>query len=142
MEHAVAGNGVILGITTHRGCDRTADSGLLVQDIIELERDGERIATEEALRYLGVPDELVGVHRVVGITTATLHVEVGGERRAPRSGDAYHTTIGELPGVEVVVGLELAAVVVIVQRTVELDLEPVVTVAGSQTLANTKRSGD
>ena len=37
MEHAIAGNGVILCITTHGSRNGAADGALLVQDIIQLE---------------------------------------------------------------------------------------------------------
>ena len=142
MEHGVVGNGVVLGIAALLCGEHTADSRLLVQDVVELQGDGEGIALEEALGELCVPDELVGVHGVVVITTTALHVHVGGDGGAPRSVDAYHAAIGERPGVEVVGRLELAAVALIVDRTVQLDFEPVVAVARGQTLANAKGVGD
>ena len=49
VNHTVAGDGVILGITALGGIDDLADGGLLVQDVVELERDGEGVALEEAL---------------------------------------------------------------------------------------------
>ena len=79
MNHTIASDGVILGITALGGRDDMADGGLLMQDVVELERDGESLALEEALRHLGIPDEFVGVHRVVGIATTALHVQVRGE---------------------------------------------------------------
>ena len=37
VNHTIAGNGVILGITTHGSGDGTADGALLVKDIVQLE---------------------------------------------------------------------------------------------------------
>ena len=37
VNHSVAGDGVILCIVARQGCDGTAEGGLLVQDIVELE---------------------------------------------------------------------------------------------------------
>ena len=93
-----------------------------MQDVVELERDGKGVTLEETLGKLCVPDQFVGVHRVVGITATALHVQVRGERGAPGSRDTDHATIGELPGVEVIIGLQLAARTGIVQRTVEFNL--------------------
>ena len=37
VNHPIAGDGVILCIVARQGCDGTAEGGLLVQDIVELE---------------------------------------------------------------------------------------------------------
>ena len=79
MNHTIAGDGVILGITALGSGDDMADGGLLMQDVVELERDGEGLTLEETLRHLGIPDEFVGVHRVVSIATTALHIQVRGE---------------------------------------------------------------
>ena len=93
-----------------------------MENVIELERDGKSIALEEALRDLGVPNQFIGVHRVVGISAAALHGQISGKCRAPRSSDTHHAAISVLPSVEVVFGLQFAACTVIVERTAELDL--------------------
>ena len=49
MQHAIAGDGVVFGIgATHRR-DGTAEGGLLMQDVVELQGDGEGLALEETL---------------------------------------------------------------------------------------------
>ena len=49
MHHAVAGDGVVFGIgATHRR-DGTAEGGLLMQDVVELQGDGEGLTLEETL---------------------------------------------------------------------------------------------
>ena len=80
-----------------------------MKNIVELQHDSQGLALEEALRYLGVPDEFVGVHRRLVIASTTLHVEVGGKGCTPRGCDSQHTAIGELPGIEVVIRLEIVA---------------------------------
>ena len=113
-----------------------------MEDIVELQRDGEGLALEEALRQLGIPDELVGVHRGIVVATTALHVHIGGEGGTPGGSDAYHTAIGELPRVEVVVLLQVVTRTGIADRTVELDLEPLIAVAGCEALIEGERVGD
>ncbi len=49
VHHAVAGDGVVFGIgATHRR-DGAAEGGLLMQDVIELQGDGEGLTLEETL---------------------------------------------------------------------------------------------
>ena len=110
--------------------------------IIELQRDGEGFTLKETLGQLGIPDKFVGIHRRIAITTATLHIQIGGKSRAPRSCKANHTAIGELPGIKVIVCLKLATAMLIVKRTIEFNLQPVVTIAGGQTLHNSGGCGN
>ena len=131
MEHGVARDGVVLRIRATHRADRADEGGLLLEDIIELQGDGERPALEEALRDLRIPDELVGIHRRVVIASATLHVDVRGEGGAPWGRDTQHRAISELPRVEVVLRLQVVARMGVGQRAVEFELEPVVAVAGS-----------
>lgn len=70
VQHDIAVDGVVLRVRSHRGGDGAAQVALLMEQVIELEHHGERPAFEEALRELHVPDELIGVERVVGIATA------------------------------------------------------------------------
>ena len=64
VEHGIRVDAVVLGIGTGHGSKGTAQGALLVQQVVELEQHGEGLALEEALRYLSVPYQLVGVHRV------------------------------------------------------------------------------
>ena len=49
MHHAVAGDGVVFGIGAPHRRDGAAEGGLLVQDVVELQGDGEGLTLEEAL---------------------------------------------------------------------------------------------
>ena len=49
VQHAIARDRVVFGICATHGRDGTAIGGLLVQDVVELQRDGERLALQEAL---------------------------------------------------------------------------------------------
>ena len=49
MQHAVAGDGVVFGIGAPHRRDGTAEGGLLVQDVVELQGDGEGLALKESL---------------------------------------------------------------------------------------------
>ena len=76
VYHSVTVDAVILGVGTLHSIDRTAVCAHLVQHVIELYGNGECIAFEEALRYLCIPNQFVGVHRTVVITSTALVVEV------------------------------------------------------------------
>ena len=49
MQHAIAGDGVVFGISATHRRDGTAEGGLLVQDVVELQGDGEGLTLEESL---------------------------------------------------------------------------------------------
>ena len=49
MQHAIAGDGVVFGISAPHRRDGTAEGGLLVQDVVELQGDGEGLTLEESL---------------------------------------------------------------------------------------------
>ena len=49
MHHAVAGDGVVFGIGAPHRRDGAAEGGLLMQDVVELQGDGEGLALEETL---------------------------------------------------------------------------------------------
>ena len=49
MQHAVAGDGVVFGIGAPHRRDGTAEGGLPVQDVVELQGDGEGLALKESL---------------------------------------------------------------------------------------------
>ena len=49
VQHGIAGDSVILRITALRGIEDAADRGLLMQEVIELQRERQRITLEERL---------------------------------------------------------------------------------------------
>ena len=109
VQHCIAGNGIILRITALHGVEDTANGRLLMQDIVELQRDGQCITPQERLRQLCIPNQFVGIHRCIAITTTALHIDIRSQLRTPRSRDTRHGTIRELPCIEVVVRLQFTA---------------------------------
>ena len=79
VEHGIGGDGVDFAVGPAVGVDGTGEVGLLVENVVPLKHDGEYLATEEAVAELCVPDELVGVECLVGITTLAVAMEVGRE---------------------------------------------------------------
>ena len=134
VEQGVGVDAVILRVAALHGVDGAAVVALLVEDVVQLQADGEWLALEKALRDLCIPDELVGVHRAVGIAPSALVVQIGGEARTPRSIDVEAATVGELPCVEVVLRLQQVLRVHVVERTIERHLYPVLSPAALQTL--------
>ena len=49
MQHAVAGDGVVFGIGAPHRRDGTAEGGLPVQDVVELQGDSKGLALKESL---------------------------------------------------------------------------------------------
>ena len=49
VHHAVAGDGVVFGIGAPHRRDGAAEGGLLMQDVVELQGDGEGLTLEETL---------------------------------------------------------------------------------------------
>ena len=86
-----------------------------MQDVVELQRYGERSAFEEALSDLRVPDEFVGVHRLIVEPAPAVHVHVGRERGAPRCCYVDGATVCKAPGVEVALALQVVARVGVVE---------------------------
>ena len=113
MEHGIARNGVILGVGALHGRDRTTEVGLLLKDIIELQREGERIVTKEALTNLLIPYHFVGIQRLISISSSAVHVQVSSNRHVPGQKDVGVETVGEIPCIEVGIGLQLIGSMII-----------------------------
>ena len=141
-QERVAVDAVILRVRAPHGVDHAREVALLVEDIVELERDRERLATQEALRHLGVPKQFVAVERGVVVASAAVHVEVRGEARAPGRREVDGSAIGEAPGVEVLRRLQLVLRVVVLHRPIEGHLQPTVAIAEGQSLAEVGLIGD
>ena len=55
MQHGIAGDGVDLLVAPSIGIDCTSEVGLLVQNVVPLQHNGELLATQETVRQLGIP---------------------------------------------------------------------------------------
>jgi hypothetical protein len=77
VEHSVRSNSIDFAVGPAISIDRTTEIGLFTQDIVPLQHDCKLLATQEAIRELRVPDELVGVQRGIGIAALAVDVEVG-----------------------------------------------------------------
>ena len=78
------------------------------------------------MRELGIPEQLVGIERLVRIAALAKHVDIGGEVGPPREGNLGVATIGEIPRSEVVGGLQTVIGAGIGGTAIERDAEPVV----------------
>ena len=106
MKHGVGGDGIDLLVAPAIGVDGTCEVGLFAQDIVPLQHDGKHLAPEEAVRQLGVPQQFVGIERLVVEAASAKTMEIGGETGTPREGDARVATIVEVPRGKVVRGLQ------------------------------------
>ena len=107
MNHGIRVDGVVLSVGAHHIGDVTAVVAHLSKYVVELQRYGQRLSTQEALRYLGIPYQLVGVHTLVVVSTATLIMNIGGKTCPPRCIDVHAATVCKLPCVEVYRALQL-----------------------------------
>ena len=87
MQHGITRDGVDFLVAPAVGIDGAREGGLLAQDVVPLQHDGQRFATQETVRQLHVPYHLIGVQRLVAIAALAEYVEVGAEIRAPGEGD-------------------------------------------------------
>ena len=69
MEEGVGGEDVVECLGAALRVDRVADVGELAEHVEAVELK-EQVAVHESLGEAGVPDELVGVHRVVAVASA------------------------------------------------------------------------
>ena len=136
VEHGIRVDAVVLGIGTGHGSKGTAQGALLVQQVVELDHHGEGFALEEALRELGVPNQFVGVHRIVAVSSSAALAQVCAQAHAPGHGGCDARSVRELPGVHVARCLKLVAGMVVVECSVEVDLKPVVAIAHGDSLAH------
>ena len=86
MEQSVAGQDIGVGLGTALWVDGTSDVGEIAEKV-EAVKHTDEVAVKETLGEAGVPNKLVGVHGVVGVTPSGIHSEVGGELQAPRQFD-------------------------------------------------------
>ena len=132
MEHGIGCDSIHLAVGPSVGTHRAREVRLLVEDVIPLQHDGEFLSLEETLRKLCVPDELIGIERLVAISPLAEHVEVGGEVGAPREGNPCISAIREVPCREVARCLQFVLSMGIGGIAVEGEVEP--------TVAKTERS--
>ena len=77
VQHGVAVDAVVFGVAALHGINGSAEVALVVQDVVELQRQREVALFEQTLRQLHVPHQLVGVHGLIVVATAAVLVQVG-----------------------------------------------------------------
>ena len=122
MQQSVAGRDIAPRLDAALGVDCSVDVGEVAEEVEAVEHTDE-VAVKETFGYTSVPDIFVCIHCVVGIATAGVHGEVGGELEAPRQFDLSCETVVEVEDVD---GLEVRAVaggVLVVEVAYALDLQ-------------------
>ena len=102
MQHGIAGDGVDLLVAPAVGINGSREGGLLAQDVVPPQHDGQWFATQETLRQLHVPYHLVGIQGLVAIAALAEHVEVGAQVGTPWEGYLRVAAIREVPRRQVV----------------------------------------
>ena len=88
VEHDVAGQGVADGLGASLPVDKEIGRRELMEDVETFETGNEVASSflseriEKRTGDAGVPHEVVGVHRLVTITTTRVHLDVGGNAEA------------------------------------------------------------
>ena len=142
MHHHVAVDGIAPRVRTLRGRNRTADVAPLAQNVIPLYGNRSGVAFQETLRKLGVPDQLVGVHRLVIVSAAAALSDVGGQAHVPRHVDLYVSTVREIIRVQIGVLLKVVSRMLVVDVTVHAHFQQVVTEVEVHTFANVRSLRD
>ena len=141
VKHGVGVDAVVARVAASAGVDPPFVVALLAEEIVEVKRHDKRLALEERLGELPVPDELVGVARGVVIAAAAVRVEVSGELEALWQPQHDLPAIAKTPGVEVGRWLQLVARVLVVDVAIDGHLQPVVAEAEVQTLVDVGGTG-
>ena len=84
MQHDITVYGVVFGVAPAHCVYRAAERTLVVQHVVELQHDRQRLAFQERMAHLRIPHQLVGVQRIVVVSPARVHVQVGSKACAPR----------------------------------------------------------
>ena len=122
VQQSVAGRDIAPRLDAALGVDCSVDVGEVAEEVEAVEHTDE-VAVKETFGYTSVPDKFVCIHCVVGIATAGVHGEVGGELEAPRQFDLSGETVVEVEDVD---GLEVRAVaggVLVMEVAYALDLQ-------------------
>ena len=78
MQEGVAGCDVVPCLGATLGVDGTSNVREIAEEVEAVEHTDE-VSVEETLGKSGIPNKLVGVHGMVGVTSTGVHGEVGGE---------------------------------------------------------------
>lgn len=122
VQQSVAGRDIAPRLDAALGVDCSVDVGEVAEEVEAVEHTDE-VAVKETLGEAGVPNKLVGVHGVVGVTPSGIHGEVGGELQVPRQFDLSGEAVIEIEDVD---GLKICAVaggVLVVDVADALDLQ-------------------
>ena len=122
VQQSVAGRDIAPRLGAALGVDGTSDVGEIAEKV-EAVKHTDEVAVKETLGEAGVPNKLVGVHGVVGVTPSGIHGKVGGELQVPRQFDLSGEAVVEIEDVD---GLEVRAVaggVLVMEVAYALDLQ-------------------
>ena len=97
-----------------------------MQNVVPLQHDHQFLSLQESVRELCVPDNLVGVERLVAIASFAVNVDVGGKVAAPGEGNPGVAAVGEVPCGEVVRRLQLVLRMSVGGVGVEREVQPLV----------------
>ena len=139
MNHGIRVDGVVLSVGAHHIGDVTAVVAHLSKYVVELQRYGQRLSTQDALRYLGIPYQLIGVERSIAVSALAIAMEVGRED-GPRWSipwaagkliqvDACIATIVEVPSGEVTASLQSVLRSCVCDTCIQREVPPAVTIA-------------
>ena len=122
VQQCVAGCDVAPRLGAALGIDGAADVGEVAEEVEAVEHTDE-VVMEETLGEAGVPDEFVGIHCVVGVATAGVHRQVGGELEAPRQFDLGDEAVVKVEDVDSLEVRAVACGVLVVEVADALDLQ-------------------
>ena len=124
VQHGIAGNGVDFLVSPTVGVDGTCKVGLFAQDVVPLQHHSKHLALEEAVRQLSIPQQFVGIQRLVVVAASAKTVEIGREAGTPRKGDARVATVVVIPRGKVVRCLQTILCMGIGSAAVQRHVEP------------------
>lgn len=124
MYHEVGIDGIVPRVYTLRSGQSTADITLLLQDIIELNADGSGTIAEEGLCNLRVPEQFVGIHRSIGVTTARTHADICRNTESKVKVKVGIGTVREVPRIHIGIFLNRSTCMLVFQSADKADIKP------------------
>lgn len=93
VQHDIAVDAVVFGVAAPHGINGPTEVALIVQNVVELQRQRKVALFQQILRQLHVPHQLVGVHGLVVVATSTVLMQVGRQTGSPRSRQVHVDTV-------------------------------------------------
>ena len=136
MHQHITVDGIGPCVRTLCGRKRAADIAAFTQDVVPLQRYRGGIPFQEALRKLRVPNQLIGIHGRVVVTTAAALPDIRGQTHVPRHVDLHIAPVRKAVSVKIGILLQIITCMLVVDVTVHAHFKQIITEIEIRPFAN------